>query len=84
MLVCMRTTIVLPDPLFKRAKKYAKLNDKYLSDFVAEALAERLAREEQSLREPRAVYKVSPRSSMGKALVDVSDRDALHGILDET
>ena len=75
--------MVIPDPLFKRAKMYAKKHDKRLSDVFAEALADRLAREEQALREPRAAYQVMARS-MGTAFVDVSDREALQRVMDDT
>lgn len=84
MLVCkMRTTLVIPDPLFKRAKLYARTHGKNLSDVFAEALDERLSRAEQALREPRAEYKVKT-ASMGAATVDVSDRDALQRIMDRS
>ncbi len=83
MLVCkMRTTLVIPDPLFKRAKLYARKHDKNLSDVFAEALDERLTREEQAVREPRAEYKVKA-TPMGTASVDLSDRDALNKVMDE-
>ncbi len=82
MLVCMRTTLVISDPLFKRAKAYAKRHDKHLSDVFAEALADRLAREDQVLREPRTTYKVVPRS-LGSPVVDLSDREALHRVMED-
>ena len=78
----MRTTLVIPDPLFVRAKAYAKRHDRHLSEVFAEALAERLAREEQRLHDPGAAYKVEPRS-MGAASVDLSDREALQRVMDE-
>lgn len=79
----MRTTLVIPDPLFKRAKVYAKKHDKNLSDVFAEALAERLTREDQALREPREKYKVKT-LAMGVPSVNLSDREALNGVMDET
>jgi len=78
----MRTTLVIPDPLFKRAKLYARKHDKNLSDVFAEALDDRLTREEQAAREPRAKYKVNP-ASMGTATVDLSDRESLYKIMDD-
>lgn len=83
MSICMRTTLVIPDPLFKRAKAYAKKHDKNLSDVFAEALAERLTREDQVLHEPRARYEVKPRS-MGAPSVNLSDREALGRVMDES
>ncbi|HMP76307.1 MAG TPA: hypothetical protein PKE12_08435 [Kiritimatiellia bacterium] len=79
----MRTTLVIPDPLFKRARAYAKKHDKNLSDVFAEALAERLAREDRSLREPRVRYEVRPRS-MGVPVVNLADREALGRVMDES
>ncbi|HMO51800.1 MAG TPA: hypothetical protein PKE26_10175 [Kiritimatiellia bacterium] len=79
----MRTTLVIPDPLFKRAKVYAKKHDKNLSDVFAEALAERLTREDQVLREQRVTFEVKP-LSMGAPSVNLSDREALDRIMDES
>lgn len=79
----MRTTLIIPDPLFKRAKQYARKHDKNLSDVFAEALTDRLARDEQIAREPRPNYKVKT-ASMGSPAVDLSDREALYKIMDES
>lgn len=78
----MRTTLIIADPVFKRAKAYALKHDKNLSEVVTEALDERLSRDERAVREPRPIYTVKP-VSMGKPIVDVSDRDALYRIMDE-
>jgi len=78
----MRTTLVIPDPLFKRAKLYAQKHDKNLSEVFAEALDDRLTREEQAMREPRAKYKVKS-VSMGSAAADLSDRESLYKIMED-
>lgn len=39
----MKTTLDIPDPLFRRAKSLAATRGQSLKDFVAEALAEKLA-----------------------------------------
>lgn len=78
----MRTTLVIPDPIFKRAKLYAQKNGKNLSDVFAEALDERMNRDEQVMRESRAAYKVRP-ASMGTATVDLSDRESLYKVMDD-
>jgi hypothetical protein len=78
----MRTTLIIPDPLFRRAKAYAKKHDKKLSDLFSEALADRLARDDQSVREERPAYRVKP-LSMGVASVDISDRESLNRIMDD-
>ena len=83
MSMCVRTTLVIPDPLFKRARAYAKKHDKNLSDVFAEALAERLIREDQVLREPRVRYEVRAQS-MGAPAVNLADREALGLVMDES
>ncbi len=47
----MRTTIQLPDDLFRRTKATAALNGESLKDFVAAAIAERLGRQGTALPE---------------------------------
>ena len=81
--VRMRTTLVIPDPLFERAKAYAKEHDTSLPDVFAEALAERLARADQLLREPRVAYEVKTRS-MGAPSINLSDREALGRAMEES
>ena len=78
----MRTTLVIPDPLYKRAKLYAEKQHKNLSEVFSEALDERLTRDDQAVCEPRAVYKVKP-VSMGSPAVDISDRESLFNTMDE-
>jgi len=78
----MRTTLVIPDPIFKRAKLYAQKHDKNLSDVFAEALDDRLTREEQAVREPRAQYRVKT-VSMGASTVDLADRESLFNLMDD-
>lgn len=83
MFICMRTTLVIPDPLYKRAKVYAKKHDKNLSDLFAEAITERLAREDQVLHEPRVNYEVKS-VSMGSPAINLADREALGRVMDES
>jgi hypothetical protein len=72
----MRTTLVIPEPVCRRAKAVARRQGKTLSGLVTEALSARLAREENQVREVPATYRVTP-AAMGKPAVDVSDRNAL-------
>ena len=46
----MKTTIELPDDLFREAKATAALRGSALKEFVREALAEKLARERQAIQ----------------------------------
>jgi plasmid stability protein len=43
--VAMKTTIEIPDPLFRKAKSHAAEHGQTLKDFVADALRARLATE---------------------------------------
>lgn len=56
----MKTTIELPDPLFRRVKSTAAACGQSLKDFIAEALKDKLA----SRRSP--VDEVEGRSGFGK------------------
>lgn len=56
----MKTTIELPDDLFREAKAHAALRGESLKNFVREALEEKLGREAAASRlaEPAAEYPV--------------------------
>jgi hypothetical protein len=72
----MRTTLMIPDPVCKRAKALARSRKKTLSQVVTEALESKLSREENAVRETPPPYKVRP-VALGKPHVDISDRDEL-------
>ena len=77
----MRTTLIIPDAVFKRAKTVARQRGKNLSQFVSEAITleiENLAGGVPGAEKP---YCVTP-ISMGKPLVDISDRDVLQRVMD--
>jgi hypothetical protein len=78
----MRTTLIVPDPIFVRAKAFARAHGQKLSELFSEAVAERLARAEQAVAEKPAVYRVKPRA-MGKPRVDLDDREALLRAMEE-
>jgi len=69
----MKTTLIIPDPLFRELKLRATRRGETLSNVVAEALRRGLAREAPAVRLPPL-----PRFKMGRARVDISDRDALY------
>jgi hypothetical protein len=72
----VRTTLVIPDPVFRRARKRAEERRRNLSQLVTEALDSELARVENGVRKTRAVYEV-PTFRMGIPRVNVADREAL-------
>jgi hypothetical protein len=78
----MRTTLIIPDSLFARAKASARTHDKKLSELFAESVAERLNREEQAVREASGTYRVRPRP-MGTPKADLADRDRLYAAMDD-
>jgi len=44
MLICMRTTLILPDDLYRELKRVAAAADRTMTSFVEEALRAALAR----------------------------------------
>ena len=79
----MRTTLVIPDPVARRAKRVAKEQNKTLSELFTEAMEANLAQAENSVRETPPPYRVVPRS-MGFPKVDLSDRAALYDAMEES
>lgn len=72
----MRTTLIVPDPVFARAKAFARSHGKKLSEVFSEAMSERLAREEQKAAEKPGSYRITPKG-MGLPRIDIADREAL-------
>lgn len=82
MLVCMRTTLNLPDGLVEEVKRRATEQQRTFTSLVEQGL--RLV-----LREPDAGAASAPPlpthgDPHGRILVDVADRDHLWMVLDET
>lgn len=78
MVVCMRTTINLPDALGEAAKRRAARDGRTLTSLVEEGLRRVLADEPQ----PEARELPAHGDPGGRFLVDPSDRDALWSVLD--
>ena len=79
MLVCMRTTINLPDALAEAAKERAAAEGRTFTSVVEEGLRAVLAEREES-NVPRKLPAYGKRS--GRFLVDITDRSALWEALD--
>ncbi len=76
MLLCMRTTVQIKDPLFREAKKLAVETGRSLSQVIEDALIESLNRQ----RQPLARKAVRLTTFKGKGLqpgVDLDDTAAL-------
>lgn len=78
MLLCVRTTLDLPDPLFRAAKQRAAAEGVPLREIVARALRLHLG------GPPTPAYRFRWRVEKGRLLpgVDVNDRRSLHDVLD--
>lgn len=80
MLVCMRTTLNLPDGLMTQAKAHAAASGQTLTSLVEEGL--RLVLEQRDIPvvpQPLPAYG----QASGRILVDLADRDAVWATLDE-
>jgi hypothetical protein len=77
----MRTTLVIPDAVFRRAKQAARDKGITLSQLVAESIEIRLIKETK-VAEGKTSYKVK-QVSMGVPKVDLSDREALYRAMEE-
>lgn len=82
----MRTTVILPDELYRQVKERARAEDRTITSFMEDALRRELARREA--QEEASAYLVrpfSPRPGMRGTLpgVDVMDKDLIQDLLDE-
>lgn len=80
MLVCMRTTINLPDALAETAKAVAAAEGRTFTSLVEEGLRTVIASEHEPSVKPAPL----PTSGTpgGRPLIDLEDRDALWDVLD--
>lgn len=76
MLVCMRTTVILPDALAAAAKQRAATEGRTFTSLVEEGLRTVLARTDPV--EPVDL----PTHDSGRMNVDILDKDALWSVLD--
>jgi len=79
MLICMRTTLNLPDALVEQAKERAAEEGRTLTSLIEEGLRQVLA-EEPAPRERQPLPTVGGRG--GRQLIDLEDKEALWEILD--
>ena len=81
MLVCMRTTINLPDALADAAKARARAEGRTFTSLVEEGLRAVLDQEPTSATSPEPLPTYGRPD--GEVLVDIADRDALWAVLHE-
>ena len=77
----MRTTLVIPDAIYHRAKKAAKKQGKTLSELFAESVEIQLVRGNKPAKKS-IPYRIKP-VGMGSPKVDVNDREALYRAMEE-
>jgi len=73
----MRTTLTVPDAVFRELKRFAAKRGIAISEVVTEMVLEGLAKRPQLASLPPL-----PSFNMGRPLVDVADRDALYDVLE--
>lgn len=82
MLICMRTTINLPDGLVEHAKEHAASSGRTFTSLVEEGLRVLLEQQRHETgvqQEPLPAYG----DPSGRVLIDLTDRDAVWSALDE-
>ncbi len=80
----MRTTVILPDALYRQVKERARADDATFTSILETALRRELARREQSSPGPVDVQ-LAPASGSGgvRPGVDIADNAALLEIMEE-
>jgi hypothetical protein len=78
----MRTTLILPDSIHRRAKAAARRLNRTLSELTAEALELQLLAMERRVRPEGGGFKLKT-YEMGEERVDLSDREALYSVMEE-
>ncbi len=76
MVICMKTTIILPDGLAEQAKRYAAERGCTFTALVVDSLHFMLR------QQPECELKPLPTFGGGRMLVDVADKDAVWDVLD--
>lgn len=82
----MRTTIILPDELYRQAKEAARSADRTFTSFLEEAVRRELSRRETPTEVPPfQLQPFSPPPGLEGALpgVDPGDKEQIQRILDE-
>lgn len=78
----MRTTVILPDELYRQVKERARAEDRTVTSFMEDALRRELARRETI--GPVDVHLAPPSGSRDhRPLVDLTDKDAVQDLLDD-
>lgn len=79
MLFLMKTTLIIPDALYRTIKLRAAANGRTISDSVTDLLHAGL----RATGERAKALPPLPSSDMGEAKVNIADRDALYSAMEE-
>ena len=77
----MRTTLVIPDPVYERVRRLAAHQGTTISRVVTSAL-DALVSEQEGTAAQRPPIQL-PTHDLGTPLVDIDDRDALYRAMEE-
>lgn len=85
MLEHMRTTVILPDELYRQVKERARAEDRTITSFLEQALRNELERRQAQQPPVYRVRPFTPPPGMRGTLpgVDLTDKDLIQDILDE-
>lgn len=78
----MRTTVILPDELYRQVKERARAEDQTVTSFLEEALRRELARRAEPRTAERFVLRPSGRGGVRPG-VDLTNNAALLDLLDD-
>ncbi|MBN1270198.1 MAG: hypothetical protein JXB04_11475 [Kiritimatiellae bacterium] len=78
----MRTTLVIPDPIYERSREEAERRGCNISELFTEAVEHELLRSQAAVREKRAAYRVQA-IGMGKPQADLANREELYRTMEE-
>jgi hypothetical protein len=73
----MKTTLIIPDPVFRDLKKRAVDRNTTISELATEYLRQGLRQQPKPKRMPRL-----PSFKMGPPLIDITSRDEIYRVLD--
>ena len=76
--IIVRTTVDIADPILREVKAILEKEGRSMGALVSELLADALSRRRASRRQPAFRWTSRPM----KALVDLSDKDAVYALLD--
>lgn len=78
----MRTTIILPDPIYERAKYIAREQGSSLSTFISEAIETFITRESVNKSSDRSKYRLKT-FDLGNPAINISNREEIYKVLED-